>query len=67
MWSECIENSKKAILWKDDNSIFDIYNPGKCIEANSQCNVCSRDNLSGIMICIESFCENETFECIKYK
>lgn len=45
----------------------DLENPGDCVLARSQCNICSRDeNNDGIFICTEAFCLNEMFVCKEY-
>ncbi len=48
------------------NLFVDVYNPGNCIEAKSQCNTCNRDNLDETFICTEDVCQPEKFSCVKY-
>lgn len=48
-----------------EEELFDVSNPGNCLEAKSQCNACSRESLDEDFVCTEAFCEKEEFICEK--
>lgn len=52
---------QKNFLQKE---FVDLSNPGTCISASSQCNVCSKEN--NYFVCTEALCENEKFVCTKH-
>ena len=62
--SKLISDEVKIKKYKE---FIDIFNPGTCIWANSQCNFCTRENSEEDFICTEAFCENEEFQCNEYE